>query len=169
MRAGIALGSNLGDRLAALQLARASVLKIEGVGGPLLSSNLYETEPVDSDPDAGAFYNAVVEVGFNGDPLHLLRSLQHIEADLGRPRNRQINAPRVEDLAILYLGDVVLSSPALSLPHPRLHVRRFVLQPLADIRPSLVIPGQTKTVAALLAELADPAAVSPAPQQWAAL
>jgi 2-amino-4-hydroxy-6-hydroxymethyldihydropteridine diphosphokinase len=168
MRAGIALGSNLGDRLAALQLARASVLKIEGVGGPLLSSHLYETEPVDSTLDAGAFYNAVIEVGFHGDPLHLLRSLQNIEAEMGRPQNRPLNAPRVADLDILYLGDLVLASAELAVPHPRMHLRRFVLQPLADIRPGLLLPGQTKTVATLLAELADPAAVFPAPLQWPA-
>lgn len=169
MRAGIALGSNLGDRLAALQFARTAVLDIEGVGRPLLCSNLYETEPVDSEEDSGAFLNAVIEVHFEGVPLQLLLALQRIETGMGRPQNRKVNAPRIVDLDVLYIGNVTQSVPTLVIPHPRLHLRRFVLQPLADIRPELVIPEQSKTIAALLASLADPAAVSLAPQQWAPL
>jgi len=166
MRTGIALGSNLGDRLAALQLARAAVLNIPRVSGPLLSSSLYETEPVDSAEDAGAFLNAVIEVHFDGAPLELLQSLQAIEAQMGRPQSRPVNAPRVVDLDILYVGDLTNSAPSLVIPHPRLHLRRFVLQPLAEIRPDLQLPGQSSTVATLLYALDDPAAVFMASQQW---
>ncbi len=166
MRTGIALGSNLGDRLAAIQVARAAVFKIPGVAGPVLSSSLYETEPVDSDADAGAFLNAVIEVGFTGSPLELLQSLQAVEAQMGRPQSRPVNAPRVVDLDILYVGNLSDSSARLVIPHPRLHLRRFVLQPLAEIRPDLRLPGQSSTVASLLAELDDPASVIFAPCQW---
>ena len=169
MRAGIALGSNLGDRLAALQFARTAVLDTEGVGGPLLYSSLYETEPVDSAEDSGAFLNAAIEVDFEGDPSQLLLALQSIETGMGRPQHREVNAPRVVDLDILYIGNLTSSVPRLVIPHPRLHLRRFVLQPLADIRPDLILPRQSQTVAELLSELTDPAAVSLALEQWTAL
>lgn len=166
MRAGIALGSNLGDRLAALQSARESVLKIQGVAAPLVCSSLYETDPVDSSPDAGRFLNAVMEVEFGGEPPALLRALQAIEHAMGRPAQRALNAPRTVDLDILYLGDLVLSAPELVVPHPRLHLRRFVLTPLAEIRPRLILPGQRATAAALLSSLQDPAGVHLSEQQW---
>ena len=169
MRAGIALGSNLGDRLSALKLARTALLKIRGIEGPQLSSSLYETEPVASVEHAGAFLNAVVEVHFDGDPLELLQSLQSIEAQMGRPQSRPVNSPRIVDLDILYVGSLSTSAPRLVIPHPRLHLRRFVLQPLAEIRPDLLLPGHSKTVSNLLSELEDPAAVSIASQQWAPL
>lgn len=169
MRAGIALGSNLGDRLSALQFARLAVFDIQGVGRPLLCSSIYETEPVDSAEDSGAFLNAVLEVQFDGDPLQLLLALQRIETGMGRPQHRKVNAARIVDLDILYIGNVTSSIPRLVIPHPRLHLRRFVLQPLAEIRPSLLIPGQSQTVAELLSNLRDPAAVCLALQQWAPL
>lgn len=166
MRAGIALGSNLGDRLVALEAGRNRVLKIAGVSGPVLSSSVYETDPVDSAPGAGLFLNAVVEVEFEGDPAFFLRSLQAIEAEMGRPAQRALNAPRTIDLDILYLGNLVLSTPELLTPHPRLHLRRFVLEPLVEINPSLHLPGHNASMSALLASLQDPAGVHRAAQQW---
>lgn len=166
MRAGIALGSNLGDRLANMRHARDLVLASPGVSGPVIDSRVYETEPVQSGPDAGAYLNAVIEVEYEGQPITLLDVLQRIEAELGRPSKRPRNAPRTIDLDILYAGNLVLSNEEVVIPHPRLHQRRFVLTPLADIRPDLTLPGQQQTVAALLAGLNDPSAVDLFTDHW---
>jgi 2-amino-4-hydroxy-6-hydroxymethyldihydropteridine diphosphokinase len=159
MRTGIAFGSNLGDRLANLCRGRELVTAIPGVFGPVLSSRLFETEPVGTGSEAGAFLNAVVEVDYNGQPIDLLEALQEIEAAMGRPSKRPRNAPRTLDLDILYVGNLVLANDDVVIPHPRLHLRRFVLTPLADIRPDLILPGQNRTAGELLAHLDDPAAV----------
>lgn len=166
IRAGIALGSNVGDRLDALIQARQALLRIPGASVPCLSSSLYETEPVDSEPGAAGFLNAVVEFGFDGHPATLLDALQGIEASMGRPSKRPRNAPRTIDLDILYVGNLTLSTPHIVIPHPRLHLRRFVLVPLAEIRPALSLPGQQKSVGELLESLADPADVRLAESQW---
>jgi len=166
MRAGIALGSNLGDRLANLRLARSLVLASTGVSGPVVDSRVFETEPVQSGPEAGAYLNAVIEVEYEGQPITLLDGLQRIEAQLGRPSKRPRNASRTIDLDILYAGNLVLSNEEVVIPHPRLHLRRFVLTPLADIRPELTLPGQQQPVAALLASLNDPSAVELFADHW---
>jgi 2-amino-4-hydroxy-6-hydroxymethyldihydropteridine diphosphokinase len=166
MRAGIALGSNLGDRLANLRQARARILALPGISAPAHSSRIYETEPVNSEPDAGAYLNAVIDVEFDGQPIALLDGLQAIEAEFGRPSKRPRNAPRTIDLDILYVGNLVLSNEEVVIPHPRLHQRRFVLTPLADVRPELILPGQQRPVADLLAALHDPAAVSIFSTTW---
>ena len=159
MRAGLALGSNLGDRLAQLRLARQRLLGLPGVSAPVLGSRIYETEPVGSGPEAGPYLNAVLEVEYDGQLIALLDSLQRIEADFARPSKRPRNAPRTLDLDILYVGNLILSNDEFVIPHPRLHLRRFVLTPLADIRPDLILPGQHHTIAELLAGLHDPARV----------
>ena len=163
------MGSNVGDRLESLVRARDAVLSIEGVSGPCLSSSLYETEPVGTEPDAGRFLNAVIEVGYTGLPASLLEALQEIEASMGRPSKRPRNAPRTIDLDILYVGNLTLSTTAIVIPHPRLHLRRFVLEPLAEIRADLLLPGQQLTAGALLSSLADPADVLRSIQQWPVL
>ena len=167
MRTGIALGSNLGDRLAHLRAARGCVEALENVGAPIRASRVYETEPVGTGMDAGAFLNAVIEVEFTGEPAALLDGLQAIEAKLGRPTRHPRNASRTIDLDILYIGDRVLHRDGIAIPHPRLHLRRFVLAPLADVCPRTILPGQVKCVADLLAELRDPAAVTLFASQWA--
>jgi len=164
VRTGIALGSNLGDRLAHLREGRHQVLQIPGISPPVLASPVYETEPVGSGPEAGAFLNAVIEVEFRGQPIDLLESLQEIEASHDRPSKRPRNAPRTLDLDILYIGNLVLSNEEVVIPHPRLHQRRFVLAPLADIRPELTLPGRQRSIAELLSALSDPAAVTPWPE-----
>lgn len=166
MRTGIALGSNLGDRLANLTAGREAVLRLPGVSSPLLHSRVFETEPVGTGPDAGPFLNAVVEIEFTGDPLALLTALRAIESALGRPTRHPRNAPRTLDLDILYASDLVLHDDALILPHPRLHLRRFVLAPLNDIRPDLRLPRHTHTIAELLAHLGDPATVTVFAETW---
>jgi 2-amino-4-hydroxy-6-hydroxymethyldihydropteridine diphosphokinase len=160
-RAGIALGSNLGERLQHLRAALERVLQVAHVHEPVLASRVYETDPIGTGPDAGAFLNAVVEIGWSREPLELLHTLQRIEADLGRPSRRERNASRTIDLDVLYFGEHQLSLPEMTLPHPRLHLRRFVLQPLADIRPELILPDQAKPVAELLRSLVDDSRVEP--------
>jgi len=149
---GIALGSNSGDRAANLHAALEALRTFDPA---LQCSPFYETAPVDCPPGSGAFLNAVAILQWNGTPPELLDALRHIESSLGRPRDRERNAPRPIDLDILYAEDCVLSTPALIIPHPRLHLRRFVLQPLADLRPDLVLPGFTGSVASLLRSLAE--------------
>lgn len=162
MRAGIALGSNLGDRLAHLQSA---VRKLQQLTPdfPLLASRIYETEPIGTDSAAGPFLNAVVEIGWGQTPGDLLSALQHIEHSLGRPPRRERNASRTIDLDLLYAGDAQINEGELTVPHPRLHLRRFVLQPLSDIRPDLVLPCQSDSVVVLLQRLGDASRVEPIP------
>ena len=132
----------------------------------MLQSRVYETEPVGTGPDAGPFLNAVIEVEFGADPFALLAALRSIESSLGRPTRYPRNAPRTLDLDILYASDLVLNDATLILPHPRLHQRRFVLAPLNDIRPALLLPGQTRSVAELLASLDDASAVTVFANAW---
>lgn len=154
MTFGIALGSNLGDR--AVNIQRGIDLLMEGVPGIRLnaSARVYETEPVDCAPGAQAFLNTVIEVAADCTPHELHGHLKAIEQALGRPEQRETNSPRTLDLDLLYADEVVSDDPVLTLPHPRMHLRRFVLEPLADIRPELVLPGQRVSVAELLAGLA---------------
>ena len=166
MRAGLGLGSNLGDRLAHLRAAWREILALENVGAPVNASRVYETEPIDTEAGAGAFLNAVIEVEFTGTPATLLDGLQRIEARLGRPTRHPRNASRTIDLDILYLDDLVVQCDGIEIPHPRLHARRFVLAPMADVCPRTILPGQTKGVAELLAELRDPAKVEVFAATW---
>ena len=166
MRTGIALGSNLGDRLAQLRNARNALTSIPGVSRLLGAARIYETDPVDSDPDAPRYLNAVVELDFDGLPMDLLDHLQELEARFGRPSKRPRNAPRTLDLDILYLGNLVLSNEIIVIPHPRLHLRRFVLQPLCDVAPDLLRPGLPSTPAHLLHSLQDPAGVHLFTGEW---
>lgn len=155
MRAGIALGSNLGDRLAHLKTAVEQITRLPMIRPPLLLSSVYETEAVGCGPDAPAFLNAVMEIDCERDPADLLHRLRRIEEAAGRPGKHERNAPRTLDLDLLYVDAHVIATPALELPHPRMHERRFVLEPLAEIRPELVLPGQSETVAALLRRLPE--------------
>ena len=153
MRTAVALGSNLGDRLANLQAARKAILDLSNVKPPVLCSAIYETDPVGCEPDAGKFLNALLEFNYEGDPLELLKKLREIERALGRPPNHPRNISRKIDIDLLYCGDTATDAEELQLPHPRMHLRKFVLQPLADIRPDLVLPGQRRTVSQLLARI----------------
>ena len=166
MRAGIALGANLGDRLLCLTTARTRIFAIPEVSAPLLSSSLYETEPVDCEPNAKKFLNAVVEVGYSGSSRQLLEELKRIEAALGRPAEHARNRSRTLDLDLLYHGACTMDEPKLQLPHPRLSLRGFVLRPLAEIRPNLVLPEQIKTVRELNEELPPTPSVVRSAWQW---
>ena len=166
MRAGIALGANLGDRISNLTNARGQIFTLPDISAPFLSSALYETEPIGCEPGAGEFLNAAVEIGYEGSSRQLLEELAKIEDALGRPPDHERNRSRTIDLDLLYHGTRTIDEPGLKLPHPRLHLRRFVLHPLAEIRPHLVLPGQAKTVRELTAELAPSASVVRSARQW---
>ncbi|MBC8127070.1 MAG: 2-amino-4-hydroxy-6-hydroxymethyldihydropteridine diphosphokinase [Gloeobacteraceae cyanobacterium ES-bin-144] len=148
--AGIALGSNLGDRLAHLQNAITCLRNIATVGQPILIAPIYQTEPRFCPPGSPDFLNTVIEIQFHGSALDLLEKTQNIERNLGRAPNPERNAPRIIDIDLLYFGDECMHHESLILPHPRICERRFVLQPLADIRPHLILPGHSHTIAAAL-------------------
>jgi 2-amino-4-hydroxy-6-hydroxymethyldihydropteridine diphosphokinase len=145
-RAFIALGSNLQDPAAQVLRAFAELDQLPDTR-VVARSSLYRTVPVgyDNQPD---FINAVAEVSTTLEPLALLQALLALEAAHGRERPFP-NAPRVLDLDLLLYDDLALHDAALTLPHPRMHERSFVLCPLAEIAPEVEIPGKGK-VAALL-------------------
>ena len=165
-RAGIALGSNLGDRLANLRAARERVLGLPAAAPPLLASAVYETEPIGCEIGAAPFLNAVVEMGFAREPTELLEMLRTIEQDLGRSPAHEKNTSRTIDLDLLYCGPERVETARLQLPHPRMHDRRFVLQPLTDIRPDLVLPGQSESVVELLRRLPTEQGLVRYARQW---
>jgi 2-amino-4-hydroxy-6-hydroxymethyldihydropteridine diphosphokinase len=110
--------------------------------------------------------NAVVEFEYEGDPARLLEQLIQIEEALGRKRDHPQNISRTIDIDLLYCGDQQINDERLQLPHPRLHLRTFVLRPLADIRPDLVLSGETNTVSDLLADFKDSGAVVRFAESW---
>jgi 2-amino-4-hydroxy-6-hydroxymethyldihydropteridine diphosphokinase len=166
MRTAVALGSNLGDRLENLRAARQRIGDLADVQPPIVSSALYETEPLDCEPEAAKFLNAVLEFRYEGDPIHLLEQLLRIEESLGRKRDHSKNVSRTIDIDLLYCGDRRIEDERLRLPHPRMHLRRFVLQPLADIRPDLILPGEAKTVRQLIAQLNESGEVVRLADNW---
>ncbi len=133
----IGLGANLGDARATLQAALQALSHLPGCRLQQVSS-VYRSAPVDAaGPD---FFNAVAAMHTRLEPLPLLDALQAVEQQFGRQRPYP-NAPRTLDLDLLLLGDLHLQTPRLTLPHPRLHQRAFVLQPLLEITPGLSAPG----------------------------
>ena len=166
MRTAVALGSNLGNRLENLRAARKAIFNLANVKAPILSSAVYETEPVGCEPEAGKFLNAVVEFEYVCDPARLLEEVIQIEEALGRRRHHPQNISRTIDIDLLYCGERRINDERLHLPHPRLQLRQFVLRPLADIRPDLVLSGQTNTISDLLADFKDSGAVVRFAESW---
>jgi 2-amino-4-hydroxy-6-hydroxymethyldihydropteridine diphosphokinase len=149
----IAIGSNLGDSRQILLSAMARLQDFSNA--PILKSSLWQTTPVDCPPGSPQFLNAMAGlVPREGEtPESLLAKLQSLEKEFGRGAKKIPNEPRPLDLDLIAFGNVTRYSPQLVLPHPRAAQREFVLQPLSEIAPDLVLPGQTKTVAELLAGL----------------
>lgn len=159
---GIALGSNLGDRPRNLEEAIERLLEALPGGCLVARSSFYETEPVDCAPGTRGFLNGVIEVASTLRPHAMLEVLAGIEVAMGRPADHGHHEPRTVDLDMLYAGDWTSDDPQLTIPHPRMHERRFVLAPLAEIRPELVLPGFEESVAILLDQLNDdPSSVRP--------
>jgi 2-amino-4-hydroxy-6-hydroxymethyldihydropteridine diphosphokinase len=135
---------------------RAAMTRLQAISDqPVLTSSLWQTTPVDCPPGSPNFLNAVVGLVPRTDetPESLLEKLRVLEQKFGRQPKKIHNEPRPLDLDLIAFGNLIRNAPRLILPHPRAHLRRFVLQPLSEITPALILPGQTKTVSQLLAEL----------------
>lgn len=152
-RVGLALGSNVGDRLANLRSARELLRGLSPVGVHYEQAPIYQSEPVDCPEGSPDFYNTVIELDYVGVPTRLLEDTQAIEFHLGRPTAREPNAPRVIDIDILYFDDLVMDIGVIVIPHPEITHRRFVLQPLAEIRPHLTLPRDHVTISEHLRHL----------------
>ena len=145
-RVGIALGSNLGDRIANLRTARDLLRNLSPEGVHFEQAPIYQSEPVNCPEGSPDFFNTVIELDYIGKPAELLEDTQGIELHLGRQPGNPPNAPRIIDIDILYYDECVIDAGILVIPHPRMVDRRFVLQPLADIRPLLTLPGDPITI-----------------------
>lgn len=150
MKSYLALGSNQGDRLANLRLARESLSQL--TTAKVVSASLYETDPLDCPADSPPYLNTVVALETDQSATDLLLATQAIESHLGRESvaTRGHHSPRPIDIDLLTYGDLIMDSPLLTLPHPRLHQRRFVLTPWRDLAPGLVPPTHANPVAILL-------------------
>lgn len=154
-KAYLLTGGNEGDRFLHMQEARAN---IELICGQLLQvSSLYETEPW-GNTDQPDFLNQVILIDTKLSPEELLRAILSIEKKGGRKRTVK-NAPRTIDIDILFYNDLILEKPGLSIPHPRIADRRFVLEPLNEISPEFIHPVIGKTIHRLLLECKDELAV----------
>lgn len=149
----VALGSNLGVSVEIIERAFERLRSLSDA--PLLKSSLIRTAPVDCPPGSPDFINAAAGLVPAPDetPETLLSKLQAIEREFGRRPKQVLNEPRPLDLDLIAFGGEIRSTPALTLPHPRAVARRFVLQPLSEIAPNLVLPGQTRSVLDLLRAL----------------
>lgn len=148
----IAIGSNLGDRQATIDRAINNINALEGVR-IIKQSSIIETPPV-GDIDQGPYLNGVVHVQSTMAARDLLDFLLQIETVHGRDRSQEQRwGPRTLDLDLIVFGDQVIDEPGLQVPHPRLHERSFVLIPLAEIAPDILIPIQNETPRQLLKAL----------------
>ena len=155
----IGFGSNVGDRVDFCDRA-VTLLSLLPHSQIAAVSSLYETEPVADcgNPGAGWFLNGVVQLHSDITPQSLLAVCREIESALGRDQDHR-GGPRTLDLDILLYGQRRLDEPSLTIPHPRLHLRRFVLTPLAELAPDLVHPTQGRSIRDLLASTVDSASV----------
>ena len=149
----VALGSNLG---VSRQIFAQAIARLQEFSdAPLLQSSFIETAPEDCPPGSPNFLNAVIglapRAGETPESLHT--KLQALEKEFGRAPKKVLNEPRPLDLDMIAFGSEMRNSPELILPHPRAHLRKFVLQPLAEIVPDFILPGQKKTATELLAAL----------------
>jgi 2-amino-4-hydroxy-6-hydroxymethyldihydropteridine diphosphokinase len=149
----VALGSNLGDSRQTIRLAMDRLQEYSPE--PILKSSLWQSAPINCPPGSQPFTNAIVGLVPRPEevPESLLATLQSLERQFGRAPKTVLNEPRRLDLDLIAFGTAIRHIPQLELPHPRAHLRRFVLQPLSEIAPDLILPGQIKTVAQLLADL----------------
>jgi 2-amino-4-hydroxy-6-hydroxymethyldihydropteridine diphosphokinase len=163
IRAFIAFGSNLGDRHAHLLAAREHLCTTAGISC-LAASSLYESQPSGGPGGQGLYLNAVVAIATVLAPLALLQLLQAIEKEHGRMRSERW-AERTLDLDLLFYDDLILQTESLTLPHPRLHERAFVLLPCAEIAPALLHPVYGQTILQLSAAI-DLSGTWRAKQRW---
>jgi 2-amino-4-hydroxy-6-hydroxymethyldihydropteridine diphosphokinase len=154
-RALVAFGSNMGDREVTLSEALTALAILSEA--PVRCSSWWGSAPVHMADDAGKFINGVVEMQTSLPAWQLLQALQAIEQQAGRPQFHGFNASRVLDLDIICYGEAIIEVPGLVIPHPRAVERLFVLVPLAELCPGLVLPGQAEPIEALIdAALGEP-------------
>ena len=153
----IALGSNLGDRERHLRAGLTALRALSGVRDVVVS-RVYETDPIGPGQQR-PYLNAVARVRTRLSPRALLDQLLEIERSEGRERGAVRNAPRTLDLDLLLYGESEIDEPGLVVPHPRIAQRAFVLEPLCDLAPDLVLPGAGAPIRALAAAVRDPVAV----------
>jgi len=137
----LSLGSNVGDRAANLN---AAIEKLGELGNRVAVSSFYETEPVETSPQPW-FVNCAVKLDTEKMPRQLMGGILNLEKEMGRQRS-QPKAPRTIDIDILLFGSSVINLPSLTVPHPRMHERRFVLEPLAEIAPDARHPVFKRTI-----------------------
>jgi len=149
----VALGSNLGDSPRILREAMERLQALAAMS--LRRSSLWGSAPVDCPPGSPPFVNAAVamEPRLGETPESLLVKLQSLEREFGRQPKVMLNEPRPLDLDLIAYGDARRSASALVLPHPRAHLRRFVLEPLNEVAPDAMLPGQNLSIRELLARL----------------
>ena len=167
MEVGLSLGSNISNRLDNLKEAKRRSLAMPGIRF-LAQSSVYETEPVGV-PEEFAdlpFYNTVLIIGTSLDAHKLFAQIQKVELALGRKRSIRPNVPRTIDVDLIYYDGQTIRSGGLVVPHPRWTKRRFVLQPLADVRGYLVLPGHDRRVRDILAALPPGQEIRPVQAEW---
>jgi 2-amino-4-hydroxy-6-hydroxymethyldihydropteridine diphosphokinase len=158
----VALGSNLGDREEHLNAAVGALRATAGVS-QVVASSVYETDPV-GPPPQGPYLNMAVRMRSRLSAARLLERLQEIETAAGRTRGPERNAARTLDLDLLFFGEQKIDEPGLQVPHPRLHERAFVLEPLREVAGDRVHPILGERVADLADRVRDPVAVRPLAQ-----
>lgn len=139
----LSLGSNLADREANL---RTAIAKLGEIGAVAAVSSLYETEPVDVAAGQPWFLNCAVKLDTEKMPRQLIAAILAIEQSMGRQRKPQQKAPRTIDIDILLFGSSIIEIPSLTVPHPHMHERRFVLEPLTEIAPDARHPVYKRTI-----------------------
>lgn len=167
MEIGFSLGTNLGNRQAHMSEARRRISAFPDTA-EVAASSLYDTQPVGVKDEYREmnFLNAVLIVETEATCEAWLKRLGRIETDMGRVRGEDRNAPRPIDIDILYAGDALIDSGGLQVPHPRWAERRFVVAPLAEVRPDLSLPGAGRPVKDVLAELPEEEGVEVLGDPW---
>jgi 2-amino-4-hydroxy-6-hydroxymethyldihydropteridine diphosphokinase len=164
MTAYLGLGGNLGNRLAFLRGGRDTLVNQPGIE-LIQTSGVYETEAVGGPPDNPPFLNAVLQIQTSLEPDQLLETCLAVESEFGRSRPVRW-APRTLDIDVLFYADRIIGEERLTIPHPRLQERAFVLAPLVEIAPDLKHPLLDQTIAELAAENAGVAELVPLRTSW---
>lgn len=153
MEAIFSIGSNLGNRVQNLQ--KATELLAEEIGAITGKSSYFATEPWGVEEQQPQFLNAVVVCQTEQMPEEIKQHIAIIEQTIGRPANHEMNKPRIIDIDLLFLGQLIYNTEDFQVPHKRLHLRKFVLLPLKEIRPEYKHPVFRKSVKELLRDCPD--------------